>query len=199
MSKIIGILDHCYRKGVMDAYASRNEGLCREHLAKTSEAGVFGFLDNERPWGWQEWALEIIKLTRYSAWGGIMSKIFSCADRFGTNHLSCVYVLTQAFYNKGIEDYIRWPNGSDITAFQAQNRLYWTANGVKTAKINHWIEDVQSLTLSLEERDALVWENETASYARRHALKRGQYEWFRNRVPIAKLVGKNDRDFTIYD
>lgn len=199
MSRIVSLFDHLYRKGIRDAHRERNEGLCREHIEATSVAGFFGFIETDPKVEWGEWGIELARITRRTGFSNIISEILRLDRRFGSTYLSCAFTIAQGFYNLGIKHYIEHPNADDVANLNPRTRVFWTDEGIKNGKIDHWIQEVQSLAFELERRDAKIWEEYPTAYARNHALKPGQYEIFRQRINMVRTKTKSDHNFSIYD
>ena len=186
VSKMISLLDYCYRLGVEAARELEDEGLAREFLERTQEPGVYGLLSASPVYiTWREWTLRLMAKARSTCWNGTMMKFFSRMGRFGSNYLSAFLPISQVFYNKGVSDYLNAPGAVDFAIFQGQNRVWWTAKGLKKANSIEWVDELQLVSFDLERRDSAILESETAYNAKKVALTPKQYEMFRCRVGLA--------------
>ena len=183
--RMISLLDYCYRLGVEAAREVDDEGLAREFLGRTQQAGVYGLLSASPVYiGWKEWCLRLMSRARSMSWSGSMTRFFSCMGRFGANYLSVFLPISQAFYNRGVSDYYDAPNGADFALFQSRSRVWWTSKGLKSVKPRTWVDELQMVSFDLERRDAEVWGRESVYNAKKVALTSKQYEMFRRSVGL---------------
>lgn len=188
VSKMISLLDWCYRMGVESAHNLQDEGMAREFLERTKEPGIYGFLyDNPIYISWQEWTLRLMAKARSTSWSGSMNRYFNAMGRFGANYLSAFLPLTQMFLNKGIQDYISAPSAADMALFNSKSRVWWTPKGLRAINNGEWVSELQMLSYDLERRDNEVWESNTAYEAKKLALRPSQYQMFRRCVGIVTL------------
>lgn len=184
VTKMVSLLDWAYRLGVESAFEANDEGLCHEFLERTAEPGVYGLLP-DLYMNWQEWALRLMSKARMTSWNGAMSRYLTLAGSFGSNYLSCFYVVAQRFYNEGVKAYLSAPHACDMSLFKAQRRVFWTAEGIKKIDNRRYVDEIQLMCFELQRRDKEVWENSTAYDAKKIALKEKQYEWFIRSVGLA--------------
>lgn len=193
VSKMISLLDWCYRLGVEAAHALQDEGLAREFLERTKEPGVYGFLSDEPVYiTWKEWTLRLMAESRSTCWNGSMMRFFNRMGAFGANYLSAFLPISQVFLNKGVEDYLKSPNAADFSMFNSKNRIWWTEKGLRSISNREWVDTLQLISFDLERRDGAIWESQTPTQAKKIALKPSQYEIFRRCVGVVML--RNNRD-----
>jgi len=188
IGKMLSLLDYCYRIGVEAAYALQDEGLAREFIERTKEAGVYGILSDSPIYTtWQEWGKRIIAQARSTAWSGTMVRFFSKAGAFGANFLSAFYPVSFFYYTRGIEDYLNAPEAVDYNIFAGKTRVRWTKKGLRKIKPQEYVDDIQLYCYDLERRDEVIREaNEsTPSKFKKITLSPRQYESFRNAVGLA--------------
>lgn len=188
---MISLLDWCYRLGVTAAHDLDDEGLCKEFLEQTEKPGVYGFLSESPIYiTWQEWTLRLMAQARSTSWNGSMKQYFERMGYFGANYLSAFVPLSQVFYNKGVKDYLAAPNASDMALFNAKNRVWWTAGGLRKIGNEEWVSELQMYSFDLERRDKEVWDKETAYEAKKSALTARQYDMFRKCVGIVARTNR---------
>lgn len=186
VSKMISLLDYCYKLGVGAAHDLQDEGLTMEFLQRTSEAGVYGILsDNPIYTTWQEWMLRLMAKARSTSWNGAMVQFFNRMGAFGTNFLSAFMPVSFYFYRRGMEDYIKAPDAVDYNIFVGKTRVWWTSKGMKNVNNREWVDTLQLISFDLERRDNAVLESQTPYQAKKIALKPNQYDMFRRCVGLA--------------
>lgn len=188
LSRMLSLLDYCYRLGVEAAHDLEDEGLAREFLERTKEPGVYGLLsENPTYITWQEWTLRLMSQARSTCWNGAMVQFFNRMGRFGSNYLSCFLPCSMVFYRRGVEDYLKAPNAVDFAMFQSKSRVWWTKNGLKPVNNRTWVDELQMLSFDLSRRDEEVWQTQTATQAKKIALTAKQYEMFRRSVGLVTV------------
>jgi len=188
VNKMLSLLDYCYKLGVEAAHTLLDEGLAREFLERTKEAGVYGLLSDSPIYTtWQEWMLRLMARARSTSWNGAMSHFLGKLGRFGANYLSCFLPVSFVYYRRGIEDYINAPEAVDYGVFCGKTRVRWTKKGLKNVGVTEWVDEIQLLTFDLARRDSAIWEAESATVyqAKQIALTSKQYEHFRMAVGLA--------------
>ncbi len=186
IGQMVSLLDWCYKMGVNDARGCADEGLVREFCDKVSQPGVFGFITDDYTINWQEWSLRLLSRARMKSWNGAMRRYFNLAGKFGQNWLSCFFNFAEVWYCKGLKDYTEAPDGCDMAVFNGQNRVYWTAKGIKKVNNRHYVDELQLESFSLERRDTSIWEGNAEYDARKQgALKPRHYQFWRAAVGLA--------------
>lgn len=137
---VLGLLSHIYVRGVKDACNCRDEMMCRDFIAKTNEAGVYGFL-------WKERDARFDLNTRngkdfiYDIISFITSERIICKKHLITylqriyspsTYHYCMLHITQEFYKRGMLDYLQHPNPTKLyTIIQNPLNSRWGSNGAK--------------------------------------------------------------------
>lgn len=184
----ISLMDFCYRKGVEDAHRAGDEGLAREFLDKVSQAGVYGFLNEEGfTMCWKEWTLRLMAQARMTSWNGAMTRYFSLiGSRPNQNYLGAFIPVSQAFYAKGVRDFVDNRDGCDYALFRERTRVFWTAKGLRNVNNRRYIDEIQLCCFDLQRRDSAVWESKTPYEANKlGAMKAQHYEWYRRAMGLA--------------
>lgn len=190
----ISLVDYCYRKGVEDAHRIGDEGLAREFLDKVSQTGVYGFLNEDGiTMNWKEWTLRLMAQARMTSWNGAMTRYFSLiGSRPNQNYLGAFIPVSEAFYAKGVRDYVDNRQQFDYALFQEKTRVFLTAKGFQNVNNRRYIDEMQLCAFDLQRRDAEVWANTTAYEAKKMgAMYSKQYDWFIRAVGLAILSGKD--------
>lgn len=189
ISRMLSLLDFCYKKGVEAARTAQDEGLSREFLERTQDAGEYGLLSEDPIYvDWEEWMIRLRNSARESAWSGVMAKFIRDDIRaFGANYLSAFIPVSFCFYRRGIKDFNDAPGGADYEVFMGRNRVWWTPSGLRNIKPEEYVDYIQILTFSLQRRDQAVFETEgmTVYKAKKRALTPKQYDSFRMAVGLA--------------
>lgn len=188
MSKLLSILDYCYKLGVEAAHDLQDEGLARDFLERTKDAGAYGILSETPIYStWDEWGKRLIAQALSTSWNGVMVRFFSKAGKFGSNYLTAIYPVSFLFYRRGIEDYINAPEAADYNVFSGKTRVKWTKQGLKNVSTHAFVNDLQLLTFDLARRDQAIIESmdSTQYMARKITLTPKQYETFRVAVGLA--------------
>lgn len=187
---IIALVDYCYRKGVEDAHRIDDEGLAREFLEKVSRVGVYGFLNEDGiTMSWKEWTLRLMAKARMTSWNGAMSRYFSLIGaRPNQNYLGVFIPVSQAFYTKGVRNYVDNPHSANSTLFQEKTRVFWTAKGLQNVNTRRYTDEIQLCCFDLQRRDAKVWETHTVSEANKlGAIKPKQYDSYIRAIGLALM------------
>lgn len=191
---IISLLDYCYRKGVEGAHRIGDEGLAREFLDKVAQTGVYGFLNEDNiTMGWKEWTLRLMAQARMTSWNGPMTRYFSLVgNRVNQNYLGSFIPISEAFYAKGVRDFIDNPHGCEYQLFQAKPRVFWTGKGLQNVNNRRYIDEIQMCAYDLQRRDDGVWSSNTKYEARKMgAMLHNHYDWFIRAVGLALKTNKD--------
>ena len=137
---VMSLLSYIYAQGVKDACNARDEMLCRDFIAKTDEAGVFGFLWKPRDarfdmntWNDRDFMDEIISFI-YSERVPGREKMKRYIQRVLSPKIYhfCLLHVAQEFYKRGILDYLKYPNPTKIhTIARSPSNMIWERNGGK--------------------------------------------------------------------
>lgn len=137
---VMSLLSYIYNQGVKDACNARDEMLCRDFIAKTDEAGVFGFLWKPRDarfdmntWNDRDFVCELISFAYSERVPGsknlirYMQRILS-----PTTYHFCILHIAQEFYKQGMLAYLKYPNPTKIyTIVQSPLNKIWEKGGGK--------------------------------------------------------------------
>lgn len=192
---IIALVDYCYRHGVEDAHFISDEGLAREFLDKINQVGVYGFLNEENEtMSWKEWTLRLMAQSRMTNWNGAMTRYFDLiGSKVNQNYLGAFIPVSQAFYARGVKDYITNPYSCDFGLFSNKKRVYWTEKGLMKINNRRYVDDIQLCAFDLQRRDNKIYEhNEQSAAKKMGALTQKQYDWFIRAVGLA-LLGNDDK------
>ena len=140
----------CYRLGVNHAAEEQDEGLCRAHIEKTRQPGVFGTIVGEYASNDLFWQLELEKLAIEGGFSTPFTRYRRNAGKTYRNYYSVAYEIAQDFYNAGLIDYCDAPSAVDIHTFNhcdLHNRVKWSRQGIKAWKIDKWVSDAQTFAL----------------------------------------------------
>lgn len=135
---VMNLLSHIYVRGVKDACNARDEMLCRDFIAKTDEAGVFGFLWKDRDarfdmntWNGSDFMDEIISFLHAERVPG-RDKMKRYLQRIlspKTYHF-CLLHVAQEFYKQGMLAYLKHPNPTKLFSItQTPSNMTWDKNG----------------------------------------------------------------------
>ena len=135
---VMNLLCYIYAQGVKDACNARDEMLCRDFIAKTDEAGVFGFLWKTRDarfdmntWNDRDFMDEIISFI-YSERVPGRDKMKRYLQRILSPKIYhfCLLHVAQEFYKRGMLAYLQYPNPTKIfTITQSPSNMIWEKNG----------------------------------------------------------------------
>lgn len=190
----IALVDFCYRKGVEDAHRIGDEGLAREFLGKVSQTGVYGFLNEDGiTMGWKEWTLRLMAQARMASWNGAMTRYFSLiGSRPNQNYLGAFIPVSEAFYAKGVRDYVDNRQQFDYALFQEKTRVLLTAKGFQSVNNRRYIDEIQLCCFDLQRRDAAARAGLTVSEINRlGALSEKQYDVYMRAVGLALMTDKD--------
>lgn len=180
VNAMLSLLDWAYRKGISDAIAADDEGLCREYLEKTEPIGAFGFLGDDYLVSWDEWCLRIIMQVRMTNWNGIMAQYLNRAGRYGSSYLSVFYVLIKLWLRMGVKDYLSNPKGCNKAVFDEKTRSFWTKSGLRGYSRIVAIDTVQVQCFNLERECMNILDNHTPKEAKQMgAFQPKQIDLFR--------------------
>lgn len=190
----VSLIDFCYRKGVEDAHRIGDEGLAREFIEKVSQTGVYGFLNDEGiTMSWKEWTLRLMAQARMTSWNGAMTRYFSLiGSRPNQNYLGAFIPVSEAFYAKGVRDYVDNRQQFDYALFQEKTRVFLTAKGLQNVNNRRYIDEIQLCCFDLQRRDSAVWESKTPYEANKlGAMKPMQFDWYIRAVGLALMTNKD--------
>ncbi len=178
--RIVSLVSWIYNLGVESAAAVNDEGLANEFLERTSQAGVYGFLEDDFSlMDWQEWLLRIKIRIRGGAYYSTLKWYSGLMGAFGANYLSALLPVMQAFYNKGVCDYMNAPGAANVAAFSASSRSLWTPKGVRRIDTEEWIGDIRVCDYNIEHRDTDIWKQLPPHQAKKIALRPNQHKIWR--------------------
>lgn len=137
---VMNMLSYIYAQGVKDACNARDAMLCRDFIAKTDEAGIFGFL-----WKTRDARFDMNTWSANDFMDELISFVFSVRvpgreyiKRYLQRILSpkiyhfCLLHVAQEFYKRGMLAYLQNPNPTKLfTITQAPANCIWTKNGGK--------------------------------------------------------------------
>lgn len=137
---VMSLLSYIYVQGVKDACNARDEMLCRDFIAKTDEAGVFGFLWKTRDarfdmntWNDKDFVCELISFAYAEKVPG-RNNIIRYMQRIlnPSVYHYCLLHVAQEFYKQGMLAYLKHPNQTKIyTITQHPNNATWEKKGAK--------------------------------------------------------------------
>lgn len=135
---VMSLLSYVYVRGVKDACNARDEMLCRDFIAKTDEAGVFGFLWKDRDarfdmntWNDRDFICELISFAYAERVPGMKSLIRYMQRILNPSvYHYCLLHVAQEFYKQGMLAYLKYPNPTKIfTITQSPLNTIWEKNG----------------------------------------------------------------------
>lgn len=178
--------------GLTDAKDKDDEGLIRELLEQTAQAGVFRFLTDDYTITWQEFALRLMAKARSTAWNGVMNQYFARANRYGANYLSVFYNVAQSFYNLALNDYLEAHGNVDMVMLSSKRRVRLTPKGtLRNVSTQEYVDTIQLSTFDMERRDRAALESAESEYkARKIVLNPKHYAMFRQAVGVAMMKAK---------
>ena len=168
--------------------------MTREFLDKVSQTGVYGFLNEEGiTMNWKEWTLRLMAQARMTSWNGAMTRYFSLiGSRPNQNYLGAFIPVSEAFYAKGVRDYVDNRQQFDYALFQEKTRVFLTAKGFQNVNNRRYIDEIQLCCFDLQRRDNAVWESKTPYEANKlGAMKPMQFDWYIRAVGLALITNKN--------
>lgn len=161
---VMSLLSYVYAQGVKDACNARDEMLCRDFLAKTDKAGVFGFLWKPRDarfdmntWNDRDFMCELISFAYAEKVPGKDSLIrYMQRILHPSTYHYCMLHVAQEFYKRGMLDYLKNPNPTKLfTIIQSPLNATWEGNGAKKGTrqdtIHHIHEACRDRALRSEE------------------------------------------------
>lgn len=189
---MLSLLDWIYQMGLTDAKDKDDEGLIRELLEQTSQAGVFRFLTDDYTITWQEFALRLMAKARSTAWNGVMNQYFARANKFGANYLSVFYNVAQSFYNLALNDYLEAHGNVDMVMLSSKRRVRLTPKGaLRNVSTQEYVDTIQLCTFDMERRDRAALESAESEYkAKKIVLNPKHYAMFRQAVGLAMMKVK---------
>lgn len=122
-----------------------------------------------------------------------MTRYFSLiGSRPNQNYLGAFIPVSQAFYAKGVRDYVDNRQQFDYALFQEKTRVFLTAKGFQNVNNRRYIDEIQLCCFDLQRRDNAVWESKTHYDANKlGAMKPMQYDWYIRALGLALITNKN--------
>lgn len=164
--QMLRIFKAFYKKGVNDAFAAEDEGLCRELIEATSKPCTWGLLGVRTTDNYNWWENRIADVAdeigngAYTMLRGKSGKngevgLFVKIGRYSSNYLSAFLVLCQCMYNRGIDNYCKWPSAMDLTAYNSKTEFgWWTDKGYKKAPNDRIVSYLQDCSMERADIDA---------------------------------------------
>lgn len=180
LRQFVRLFDDMYRKGYMDAYLVRDDGVIFEFIESTSKVGVYGILTDGYLMNWFEYKLRLNQLVYKWPRRGIMQAIFDeITKMYSGGTTACVLPLAQSYYNMGAEAYLRYQERVMAMTMQTRKRYRATEVGGKIMSDRDMICEIQQKCLELKRRDSAIIEDEYADYKiKRDAIKPQKYDQF---------------------
>lgn len=134
-----------YRKGVNDAELhSDDEGMLMEHVEQTADGRKFGYV-GDMTGSWVYWRNRLTDIADERGCYKVIEKYWQSMKSFTSNYMSVVLMVAQAFYNRGIQDYLRNPGAEELTLYNDKPLNWWgksTNNTISPFKIRDYVQDV---------------------------------------------------------
>ena len=133
-----------YRKGVNDAELhSDDEGMLMEHVEQTADGQRFGYV-GDMTGSWVYWRNRLTDIAEADRCYKVIERYWSAMKSFKSNYRSVALIVAQAFYNRGVQDYIRNPGAEDVTLYNEKPVNWWgaTGKGITSHRLRDYVQDV---------------------------------------------------------
>lgn len=133
-----------YRKGVNDAELhSDDEGMLMEHIEQTADGVKFGYV-GDLTGSWVYWRNRLTDIAEERGCYKAIEGYWQAMKSFKSNYMSVALMVAQAFYNRGIQDYIKNPGAEDIALYNDKPVNWWGASGkgVTPYRLRDYVQDV---------------------------------------------------------
>lgn len=164
----------CYRLGVHDAAECDDEGLCREYMEYTSEPCRWAFMDKRKSDNAIDIQLWLTSMGRDCRIYKPLMEYFRRMGRYGGNFMSVALTVCQGFYNRGMSDYLEFPDRGLLPRFDCKNNksaYLWGCRGLRKCDTDMIVDIAQEI---VGERQDIDCGSES-----RKAMRPVQYDMFR--------------------
>lgn len=133
-----------YRKGVNDAELhSDDEGMLMEHVMQTSDGTRFGYV-GDITGSWIYWRNRLSDMASADHSYKTIERYWQAMKSYKSNYMSVALIVAQAFYNRGVTDYIGNPGAGDVALYN-ERPFGWWGDGVKPIspqRLRDYVQDV---------------------------------------------------------
>jgi hypothetical protein len=123
--QVLKLLDYCFKQGVLDACELGDDYSARDWMEARKEDGGYGLLsDIETPYDWRRWRFTLFRWCRNARMGSIGETYIDRICKV-SNFLFCVVPISMRFYLMGIEEWLEYPNHTNIQIFKQNRKVHW--------------------------------------------------------------------------
>lgn len=152
---LLRLFDAMYKRGVNDAAMCGDNGMMREFLAKTSEPGVFGILDDDTSDDWIYFQIQVEREIWEKGFREPYMRYCRNMGRYGRNYLSVGFLCALDWYRMGIQHYMEY-GCKNMAMFNTRQKVYLTKGG-ETAKMSNerMVSDTQDMCFKRKKIDSM--------------------------------------------
>lgn len=171
--QVLNLFDYCFKQGVLDAYELGDDYTAKEWLEERKADGGYGLLtDIDAEYDWRRWRFTLYRWCRNSHMGSV-GDAYIDGIRKPSNFLFCVLPISMRFYLMGIEEWLEYPNQTNIQIFKLSKKIHWkpVQPHLKTIKkedfisyIQEFVYERQKLHQQEEERGEVLRDASDTSY-----------------------------------
>ena len=123
--QVLKIFDYCFKQGVFDAYELGDDYSAKEWMEDRKADGGYGLLsDMETPYDWRRWRFTLFRWCRNARMGSVGETYIDRIVKV-SNYLFCVVPISMRFYLMGIEEWLEYPNQTNIQIFKQTKKIHW--------------------------------------------------------------------------
>lgn len=122
--KITQLFDECYKRGVIDAYETRDVFKCDTFVQAIRNTPEYGLLSVDYIMTWREWRTYLINLCINRKISMLIDKVLYKIHS-PTGYWYSILVFAKVFYIKGVEDYSKMPDEDRIIVFKSNKMIEW--------------------------------------------------------------------------
>lgn len=144
--QVLNIFDYCFKQGVIDAYELGDDYTAKEWLEERKEDGGYGLLtDIGTEYDWRRWRFTLYRWCRNARLGTVGDTYIDQVRKVG-NFLFCVLWISMRFYLMGIEEWLEYPNQTNIQVFKQTKKIHWkpVPSHLKVMKKDDFISYIQA-------------------------------------------------------
>jgi len=125
--QVVRLFDVCFKKGVLDCYELSDDYEARDFLLKHKSDGTYGLVYDDFNFDWRRWRFTLERWCREYRVGSIGDTYLASmhVTRYLHSYLFAVIPMTMRFYLMGVEEWLEYPNPSNIELFKHTKRIHW--------------------------------------------------------------------------
>lgn len=137
---VMRLMGDAYKAGVRDAEWVNDAGRCLEHIASTSQHGVYGRVTDNSTYDWRRWKHNILLFKDDTLANCRMVDVTARIKKWWCIE-GCILPLSQDFYNQGLRHWNDYPVSRILEKMQKIRYPIWTKRGAVNRTFSQmWVQ-----------------------------------------------------------